>query len=610
MSRRFVRRMARGWRAWSHTAAGLAPYLLRQSKLLSLALGCGAGYMAMRLAEPWILALIIDHVVLDRPRPGWLAGLLPAADAGADGRMALLHWLVIVLVALAVVRGVLYYWQRLLTARAGQQATADIRLALYAHLQHLPFAFHDRRRTGDVLTRLTSDTRLLRDIFIALPLALTSELMLMAGMVAIMLMMDPTLTLLALTSIPAVAIALRVFQPRMKQAVRRQRQREGHLSTMAAEALGAIRVVQSFRQERLEIKRFGGENRRSLRDGLRGARLEARLRWAVDVIVAVVIAVVLSVATKRVLSGELSPGDLVVFVTYLRTFVRPVTQVSRLAERTARGAAAGERVLDLLGTEPTVADRPGATAATIRGGIELDAVEFSHRRGAPALAGVTLRIEPGERMLIVGPTGCGKSTLLSLIPRFYDVTGGAVRLDGVDVRDMTLSSLRKRVSVVFQESVLFATTIAENIGYGRRDATREDIVRAAQQAGIHDLIADLPDGYDSVLGERGATLSGGQRQCVAIARAMIKDAPIVLLDEPLTGLDARSAELVGRALDRLMTGRTVVIVSHDLANLPAVDRMCVLEEGRLIEEGPLMAIGGRRVVLRSGSAIAAGGAEP
>jgi ATP-binding cassette subfamily B protein len=606
MTWRLVRRATRAWRQWRRAASGLSPYLLRQSNRLVLALVCGVGYMALRLAEPWILALIIDNVLLDRPRAPWLEGVLSTATVD---RLGLLHWLVVALVVLALMRGVFYYYQRLLTARAGQQATADIRLDLYSHLQHLPFSFHDRRRTGDVLTRLTSDTRLLRDIFISLPLALTSELLLMIGMVTIMALMDVTLTLLALTAIPAVAVVLRLFQRRMKQAVRRQRQREGHMSTIAAEALGAIRVVQGFRRERHEIKRFGSENRRGLRDGLRGARLEARLRWSVDVIVAIVVAAVLSVATRRVLAGQLSPGDLVVFVTYLRTFVRPITQVSKIAERSARGAAAGERVLALLKTEQTVADRPDAVAATgIRGQIEFDDVDFSHRRGAAVLAGIRLNVQPGERIVIVGPTGCGKSTLLSLIPRFYDVTGGSVRIDGGDVRQMTLSSLRKRVSVVFQESVLFAATIAENIGYGKPNATRDEIVEAARSAGIHHIVEDLPDGYETMLGERGATLSGGQRQCIAIARAMIKDAPIVLLDEPLTGLDARSAEVVSRALDRLMKRRTVLLVSHDLVRLPEVDRICVLEAGRLVDEGPLLAIAGRHTLIGSRESRSSSGA--
>lgn len=584
-----VRRAARAWRDWRRTAAGLWPYLWRRSNRLGPALACGAGYMAMRLAEPWILALVIDHVVLARPVPAWLAGVPGVAD-----RLNLLQWLVTALVLLALVRGALYYWQRLLTARAGQEATADIRLDLYCHLQHLCFAFHDRRRTGDVLTRLISDTRLLRDIFIALPLALTSELLLMAGMVTIMAAMDPTLTLLALASIPVVLVVLRRFQRRMKQAVRRQREREGQMSTMAAEALGAIRVVQGFSQERHEIKKFGSQNRRGLRDGLRGARLEARLRWSVDVIVAIVVAVVLSVATRRVLDGVLSPGDLVVFITYLRTFVRPVTQVSKMAERAARGAAAGERVLDLLRTEPTVVDLPGSVSAPrLRGHIEFAAVGFSHHRRPTTLEDINLVIRPGERVVIVGPTGSGKSTLLSLVPRFYDVTTGVVRMDGQDVRNVTLSSLRRQVGVVFQESVLFATTIAENIAYGRPHATREEVVRAAELAGIHELVADLPEGYETVLGERGATLSGGQRQCIAIARAVLKNAPVVLLDEPLTGLDARSAEMVGRALNRLVEGRTVLMVGHDLANLPDADRLCVMNAGRLVDDGPFAAVADR-----------------
>ncbi len=589
--RRSLRATMRGMTAWLGAAERLLPHLRRHRNRLALAVACGAGYTFLGLVEPWTLKLLLDNVILGHPLPGFLE---PVLGPLAASPLSLLYALVGMLVAVALFRGALYYMQQLLAARVGQSVTADIRLALYSHLQRLSFAFHDRRRTGDILTRLTSDIRLLRDIFISLPLSLSSELLLVLGMVTVMALMDWQLTLLALAIIPLLALSLRVYQRPMRAAIRRQREREGEIATIASEVLGAIRVVQGFRQEEREIDRFTVENKRSLRSGLKAARLEAKLRWFAEVTVAIVTAVVLGVAARRVMQGVLSPGDLIVFVAYLRAFNRPLRRVSRMAERTARGAAAGERVLEVLAEAPHVFDRPGAVPAPrFAGAIRFDDVCFHHRRRGGALHGINLTLEPGERVAIVGPTGAGKTTLASLVPRFYDPTAGRILMDGRDIREYTLASLRDRVSLVFQEPVLFATTVAENIAYGRPDATPEAIEQAAIAAGIHPVILGMRDGYATVIGERGARLSGGQRQGVAIARAVIRDTPVVILDEPLAGLDSRSTELVLRGLRRLMEGRTVLMISHDLACLRAMDRIIVLDQGRLVEEGSFDSLAAR-----------------
>jgi ATP-binding cassette, subfamily B, bacterial len=577
------RRRWREWTSWWRMAERLGPYIRRHEKRLGLALLCGLGHTALGLLEPWPLKLILDSVILDHPLP---VGLEPVLGFAAGSTLELLYVLIAAIMVLALVRGLLYYQQKLLAARVGQQVTADIRVDLYSHLQRLSFTFHDRRRTGDLLARLTSDIRLLRDIFIQMPLALTSELFLVIGMIVVMALMDWSLTLIALAVLPGIAIVLRMYQRPMRQAIRRQREREGDLATIAAEVLGAIKVVKGFTREEHEIGRFTVENKRSLRTGLKAARLEAKLRWFAEVAVAIVTAVVVGVAARRVLAGALSPGDLIVFVSYLRTFNRPLRHVSRMAERAARGAAAGERVMEMLEIEPGVADEEGSVRARrLRGAITFEGVSFAHRGQGTVLSEVDLTIAPGERVAIVGPTGAGKSTLISLIPRFYDPAEGRVLIDGHDVREFTLRSLRDRIALVFQEPVLFATTIAENIGYGKPDATMEEIVAAADGAGIHEVIAALPQGYGTVLGERGGTLSGGQRQCVAIARAMIKDAPIVLLDEPTTGLDGQSSALVLDALQRLMAGRTVIMISHDLGTIRNADRIVVVDGGRIADEG-------------------------
>jgi ABC-type multidrug transport system fused ATPase/permease subunit len=317
--------------------------------------------------------------------------------------------------------------------------------------------------------------------------------------------------------------------------------------------------------------------------GARAARLEAKFHWSTDVAVAIVSALTVTWAARRILAGTLSPGDLLVFMAYLRTFARPVLRTSRITERVLRASTAGERVLEILRTQPDVRERPDAVRAPrFAGEVRFEQVWFAYRKSHWVLQDVSLRVAAGERVALVGPTGSGKSTLLNLIPRFYDPVRGCVRLDGRDLRDLALASLRRQIALVFQEPILFACSIAENIAYGRPEATLEDVRRAARRAGIDRVVSALPQGYDTVVGERGGTLSGGQRQCVAIARAMMCDAPIVLLDEPTTGLDASSAAEVMAALERLVEGHTVIAISHHLADLCRVDRVIALENGRVV----------------------------
>ncbi len=579
--RRRWRRQRAAWRAFARVAARFAPHLERHRGRVALALAFGLAYPLVRLLEPWPLKLIFDGVLLGQPLPAFAAPLL--ADPAVE-RLRLLYELAAAVVVIALAGGLLYFLQRLVGATLSQELAADLRLELYTHIQRLSFGFHDRRRTGDLIVRLTSDIRMLREALAALPLELLEHLVLMAGMVAVMAFMDWQLTAVALLLVPGIGVLVRRYRKPMKHAIRKQREREGHLATIASEVLGAIRVVQGFRRERHEIRRFGGENRRSLRSGVRAARLEAKFHWSTDVAVALVTAVIVTWAAHRVLAGTLTPGDLVVFVSYLRAFARPVRRTSRVTERMLRAAVAGDRVLEILRTESEVRERPDAVPAPRSAGeVGFEGVWFAYRKSHWVLEDVSLRVAAGERVALVGPTGSGKSTLLCLVARFYDPARGSVRLDGRDLRELTLDSLRRQISLVFQEPVLFACSIAENIAYGRRDATLEDVRRAARRAGIDRLVSRLPQGYDTIVGERGGTLSGGQRQCVAIARAMIRNAPLVLLDEPTTGLDANAAGQVMAALERLVEGRTVIAVSHHLTDLGALDRVIALEDGRVVE---------------------------
>ena len=572
------------WRRFVEVGSRLATYLRHRRRSMATALVLSLAFTATRLLEPWPIKLVIDWVLLGQPLPDALASA-PGISQGS--RMPLLYGIAVVIVALAMLRGLFYLRHRLIVARLGIEVSAELRLDLYQHIQGLSLKFHDRRRTGDLIVRLTSDIRMLRAAFLSLPLELVESVLLMAGMTAVMLAMDWRLALFALALLPLVALLVRRYQRPMRQAIRKQREREGHLASLASEALGAIRVVQGFGRERQEVRRFGGANRRDMRSGMKASRYEAKLRWAADLAVSTVTAVILLLATRRILAGALSVGDLIVFISYLRIFARPLRRISRTTERMIRATAAGERVLGILETPASVTDAPDAVPAPrLRGDVELRGVYFSYGGEKSVLQNIDLSIGAGERVAIVGPTGAGKSTLASLLPRLYDATAGEVRVDGLDVRALTLESLRRQISIVFQEPVLFATTVAENIGYGKPGADRAAVERAARRARVDRIISRLRDGYDTVLGERGGTLSGGQRQCVAIARAMIRNAPILILDEPTTGLDARSAARVNRALRRLMRGRTVLMITHDPRNLDGVERVVRLEHGVIVSDGP------------------------
>jgi ABC-type multidrug transport system fused ATPase/permease subunit len=577
------RRQRQQLRTYFRVGLRLFPHVYRRRGRLLVTLSATMGLMLVRLLEPWPLKLIFDHVLLEVPLPRALSFL----DGWAGGdRVLLLAMLVVSIVLVALLSGLLYYQQNVRAARLGQEVAAELRLDLYSHLHRLSFSFHDRRRTGDLIVRLVQDIRMLRDAVVKLPLELAENSLLILGMGLILLVMDWQLALLAFALLPVLAVVVRTYRKPMKAAIRKQRRQEGDLATVASDSLGAIRAVQGFRLEHREVRRFGGANRRSLKHGVRAARLEAKLRWSSDVAVGVVTALVVGFAARRILSGALSPGDLIVFVTYLRAFARPLRRVSRTTERVARTAAAAERVLEIMDREPEVRDLPQAREAPrFRGEILFDRVSLRHGRHPWVLRDVSLRVRSGEVLGIVGPTGAGKSSLISLVPRFYDPSEGCVRVDGIDLRSMTLDSLRAQVSLVFQEPILFAATVAENIAGGSPDAGRDEVVEAARRAGIHPVIESLPEGYDTVLGERGGTLSGGERQCVAVARAMLRDAPIVILDEPTTGLDLRNAALVIEALQRLVEERTVLLISHELTRLKDVDRIVVIEDGRIVEEG-------------------------
>ncbi len=559
---------------------------------LAGAFACALGYTLMQVLEPWPLKVIFDNVLDDRP----LATPFPALDAWLAGQqMRILVLAIGAIVALAIARGAFYYYQSILTSKTGQAVALGLRQKLFAHLQRLPLGYHARSSTGDLLMRLTGDINLLRELLVASLLSLLSESVVLVGYLVVMFAMSWRLALLAVTAIPVLFILVAVYSDRIRQATRQQRRREGEVAARLHQALAGIHVVQLFAREDEENARLGQLNKRSLKSGLKTTRLEAQLNRTVELALSLATALTLFFGVLAVLDGQLTAGGLIVFAAYLRNFYRPLRRISNVAERASKAATCAERVTDVLDTPSDVPDGD-ATAPAFRGAIAFDGVSFAYRAGEPVLRNLCFAAQPGQTIALVGASGAGKSTLAGLIPRLFDPVLGSVRIDGEDIRGFTLKSLRDQISVVPQDGMLFGGEIRENIAYGRPAATDAEIEAAARAAQIHDFIKSLPEGYATPIGERGVTLSGGQRQRLAIARALVKDAPIVVLDEPTTGLDAESEQLVMRAMDRLLSGRTAIVIAHRLSTIQRADLILVMEHGRIVERGDhasLMARSGR-----------------
>lgn len=578
---RRLRRQAHGLGTSLGLVRRFAPLLAGHRRPMATALGASLAYTAASLAEPWPLKLILDHVLPGKPLATGIAGL----DAWvAGGPTRLLGLSAAVILVLAALRGSCYYQRNVHASRVGHALVTDVRRQLFAHMQRLSLRFHHQHATGDLLTRLTGDIALLRELMVASIVTLLSEGIILVGYVAVMLVMAWELALVSLVAMPVIFVLLTVYSGRIRAAARKQRRAESKLAARAHEVLAGIHVVQAFAREDAEDAAMGKLAKRSLKSSLTTTRLEAGLNRSVELAIAAATAVAMWFGVRQVLAGELTAGDLVVFVAYMKGFYRPLRRISQVAERGSKAGTCIERVTEVLDRLPEVPDGR-EPAPALRGAIHFDGVDFGYAADQPVLRGIDLRLEPGQTVALVGPSGAGKTTLLSLIPRFFDPAAGAVRVDGHDLRRFTLRSLREQVALVPQDGMLFAGTIRDNIAYGRPGATDAEIEAAARAAGIHAHIASLPGGYDAAVGERGVTLSGGQRQRLAIARALVRDAPIVLLDEPTTGLDAEAEAQVLAAMDRLLAGRTAVVIAHRLATVRRADRIVVLEGGRVVGDG-------------------------
>jgi ATP-binding cassette, subfamily B, bacterial len=532
------------------------------------------------IIRPWPLKVVFDGILIPQDQPDAVMSRLLAWFGAGD---ALLAAAALTILAVAVVGGAMGYVQATMIATVGQKVVADIRLDLYRHVTRLSHSFHDTASSADIISRLTGDVRMMRDLLIDAAVFFAARTVVMTGTVAIMLLMDWRLTLAALAVLPGLVWVTRAYSARIRDAARRQRRKEGKIAVVMTEGISAISVVKGFAREAYEEDRFARQNSSSAEAGVVSTRMAAQMDRVVQVLLAVGTCIVLWYGVMRVRSGAVSPGDLLIFTAYLTTLYKPIRKMSAMTSRIAKATASGERLLEILDIQPDITDQPGKTEPhAVTGHLALENVTFAYPGQTPVLRSASLQIKPGEVVALIGESGAGKSSVGKLLMRFYDPQSGRVTLDGHDLRRISLASLRDQIAVVLQESVLFATSVRDNIAYGRLDSTESEILAAAAAAGADAFIRRLPDGYDTLLGERGETLSGGQRQRIAIARAILRNAPILILDEPLTGLDAATArDLIG-TLRAVAHGRTTLLIAHDAVSLTLADRVVLVQDGQFL----------------------------
>ncbi len=538
---------------------------------------------ALELALPWPLKVIVDDVLNRRAPDGLLGELLgPLADSPG----VVLAICAVALVVLAAVAALVSYLSARLLLAVGERITVDLRTDIFTHLQRLSLAFHDRQRVGDLATRLSGDVNAIQALLVAVFATLLPNLALLIGIVLIAVLIEPVFAVLLLCVVPALYAVVRHYRAAIREASREARTHEGRVSSHVTETLSTIRLVQSFAAERRSLERFRTHSQARLAAGLRQVDLLSRLPAAIELISQIGRAAVLFVGATMVLRGQLSLGVLLVLLAYLAQVYGPMKALARLSSTISKAQAGAERVDEVLRSTVVVPERPDAVQAKpLRGDIELRGVSFGYEPDCPVLHEISLHAGPGQVVALAGPTGAGKSTIVSLVPRLYDVTAGQVLLDGQDVRGLTLHSVRSQVALVLQDPLLISGSILDNIAYGAPDASREDLLAAAEAAYVDEFVDRLPQGYDTQIAEHGASLSGGQRQRIAIARALAADTPIVVLDEPTSGLDAISESYVLAGLARLTAGRTVLVIAHRLSTLRDADRVYVIDHGRVLDAG-------------------------
>lgn len=557
------------------------PYVWPQWRVIGGSLLALAAEVGLRLLEPWPLKFVFDRILgVEQPTAAGDAVTLPLSAT------LLLAAAAMTIVVVTGLRAGAAYVSSVGFALAGSRVCTDLRNALYRHLQTLSLSFHSRSKSGDLLLRVIGDAGMLRDVAVTAALPLLANVLILASMMTLMLWLRWDLAILALVPAPLFLARTRKLSRDIGDVSRKQRQREGAMAASAVEAITAIRTVQALSLEETFSKAFSSQGSKSLREGVQAKRLSAQLERSTDLFIAIATALVVFYGAWLAVRRAITPGDLLVFLAYLKNAFKPVQDFAKYTGRLAKARAAAERVVDVLERAPAIRNLPGARPAPrFEGAVRFEGVHFAYDDGRVVLRGLDLEIRPRETLALVGPSGIGKSTLASLMLRLYEPSGGRILIDGHDIREYTIESLRSHIAVVLQDSPLFAASIGENIALGTPVPTEGDVVAAARMANAFDFIQRLPQRFDTMVGERGATLSHGQKQRLAIARAAVRDAPILILDEPTTGLDSQSEHAVIEGLQFAARGRTVLLITHDLALAARADRIVFLEDGHAIEEG-------------------------
>jgi subfamily B ATP-binding cassette protein MsbA len=571
----------------------IVDFLWPHWKALTLALLAVVGGSGADLAQPWPLKIVLDYLLQSKKPPTWMA--VPLRWIGPD-KLAVLNFAVLAVAVIAIVGAISSYLENYLTTSVGQSVMHDLRRTLYHHIHRLSLAEHDEKRTGDLIGRVTTDIEAIQAFITTALLGILSSVLTLVGIIGIMVYKNWRFTLISLAIAPVLFLVVYMFTRRIKKASRAVRKKESELLSIVQEVFSSIRVVKAFAREDYEERRFERQSLENVETALLARNLKGTLSPIVDILVAIGTCLMLGYGARLVLAGQLTPGDLVVFLLYLAMMYKPMRDLSKMTDTVSKAEVGFDRIREVLDTESGMRDLPGARrAGRFKGKIEFDKVSFGYNPDQFILKDMSFEIEPGQVAAFVGPTGGGKTTLISLVARFYDPLSGEVRIDGTNIRNYTMKSLRQQISFVLQETLLFRAPVWQNIAYGRPEANREEIIRAAKLANAHEFIDEMPEGYDTMVGERGVTLSGGQRQRIAIARAVIRNTPILILDEPTSGLDAVSEQAVFEALDRLMKDKTSIVIAHHLATIRRADIIFVVKDNTLVERGThaeLLAAGG------------------
>jgi ATP-binding cassette subfamily B protein len=564
--------------------AKFLPYLKAHRWQVAWALAQVFLIAGFELLKPWPLQIVIDYVLGGKPAP--FGG--PLGDLFSLPPVSLLLVACAAIVVVNLGASALTLLHNYTTIRVGQNMVNDLRSDLYAHLQRLSLAYHSRQRVGDLMYRITADSFAVQTMIMNGVLPILSAMILLAGMLIVLFPMDSTLTLLALTVVPILFILISAFNRRIVEVATEVRDADARVYSLVQWGIAAIKVVQAFTKEEEEHRRFMGASRESLRATLRLYNWQTLYSGAVSVVIAGGTAVVVYAGARAVMSGTLSLGQLIIFVSYLAQLYTPINQITQSWGLIAGARVGATRVFEVLETEADLKSGPRQFPPSgARGDVAWRDISFRYRPEIPVLKDIGLEVQAGSKIAIVGPTGAGKSTLLGLLPRFFDPTTGSVQIDGLDVREYQLASLRRQISMVLQPPLIFPLSVADNIAYGRPGANQAEIENAARQARIHDMIVRLPEGYQTQLGEAGVVLSEGEKQRITIARALLRNAPILILDEPTSALDVETEALVMAAIERLMEGRTTFIIAHRLSTVRRCDRILVLRDGIIAEQGTL-----------------------